>query len=1340
MDIRCGRLIRRGWVGIAFVALQSLFSSSSFAAAPVEELWSQSKIWQIDIEISPKEFEAMQPTAPAIFGGPVPGNAARTNDALVEQGETERNLFGTEFRWVEGNVSISKHKFEKIGIRYAGDITYLASTTNLKRPLKIELGRYTQQSWGNVRTLQLHAMPLDPSKSREALAFSVFSACGVPAPRTAFADVRLTVTNRFENERLGLYTIVEDVDAAFLQRNFQSNNGLVFKPFGMKGIDYLGEEWDVYKTAYRPQSEASSEQQQRLIAFAKLINTATDEDFISQLDSFVDVDQLLRFMAANALTSNLESFFALGHNYWLYLDSKTNLFHFIPGDLEFSFANLLLMGSPEQLIELSVMKPYPGPNRLIDRMMGIKDLSVRYRKLIEDLIGTVITKEQLISELEAIEQATKEIRDREQQDIEIRRKAIPPLAGPQGFPLGVASNGLPRAPQPPDLKSFIEKRLAAVSKQLNEKSGGYVPLPPNFGPPPPSVPGAGGPPRGNGNEAPINEATFRQSVEVPNDFKATLFAAPPQVSYPVAIACEPNGIVYVAIDEQGSLGRTPGGGRIVRCVDKDDDGKVDATTLYAKVEHPRGVVYRDGKLWVMHPPNLSVFQDEDGDGVADKQEVLVTGLTTDQIDNRGGDHTTNCVRMGIDGWLYIGVGDYGIKLAEGKDGKKLVLRGGGVVRVRPDGTELELYCSGLRNPFDLAIDPLMNIFTRDNTNDGAGWDTRVSLLKQSALYGYTQLFANFTDEIMPTLGTFGNSGGTGALYIQDSRWPPPYQDSLFTGDWGRSEVYRHSLAPNGASFDLKQEVFMKLPRATGMDIDGRGRLYVASWRGGEASVYAGPNIGFIARVAPKNLAAEPFPDMTKATKNELVQYLSSYYSITRMHAQAEILSRGQDTSTTSLIFTLASDRNALLDGRVAAIYTLKQLDGRASMENLIKLSYMPDVREFAIRALTDRLSELEGLDLEPFYDAVSDPSPRIQAQAAISLGRLNNLAAASSLLGLASREPGSSMPTVKPLQNQPDPGRVVPHLAVRALVKIGAVDACLEALDSDHSEGAFWALRYMHDAKAVTGLIQRLNTARTVELRRNIILTLIRLYNREADYDGSWWGIRPDSTGPYYDRTQWEMSSRIGSVIKTALADSDLETARFIKDGLKRYGVSIPGIQIDIDKTSREIDKPISLPQVDPSDRNQIGNMSYDAVLDRALKSTGDVKNGEALFRQQSCNACHTIADGQTPKGPHLFEIGKKYKPAELLESILKPSEKIAQGYETHQFLTVDGKTIQGFVVSERAGVTIVRQSDSSSVELQKSDIEERKIHKISGMPEGLVTNLTPENLADLIAYLQSLK
>src|SRR4029434_6497133 len=114
---------------------------------------------------------------------------------------------------------------------------------------------------------------------------------------------------------------------------------LALKPFRVRGIDALGDDWDRYKGQYQPQRDATKDEAQRIIESAKLVNQATDAEFAKQIGSFIEVDAFLRFLAANALTSNLDSFLALGHNYTLYLDPKTNKFHFVPGDLEFSFAN-----------------------------------------------------------------------------------------------------------------------------------------------------------------------------------------------------------------------------------------------------------------------------------------------------------------------------------------------------------------------------------------------------------------------------------------------------------------------------------------------------------------------------------------------------------------------------------------------------------------------------------------------------------------------------------------------------------------------------------------------------------------------------------------------------------------------------------------------------------------------------------------------------------------------------------------------------------------------------------------------------------------------------------------
>ncbi len=283
----------------------------------------------------------------------------------------------------------------------------------------------------------------------------------------------------------------------------------------------------------------------------------------------------------------------------------------------------------------------------------------------------------------------------------------------------------------------------------------------------------------------------------------------------------------------------------------------------------------------------------------------------------------------------------------------------------------------------------------------------------------------------------------------------------------------------------------------------------------------------------------------------------------------------------------------------------------------------------------------------------------------------------------------------------------------------------------------------MHDKPAVDGLIKKLSTAYATDLRQDILAALIRLYHREADYDGTWWGIRPDSTGPYYDPREWEQSKRIGAVITRAVLDGDPPTAAFLRAQLARHQVRLPGLPSAAEtasRTEKESQTPLTIPKADPKDPNQIGNLTYEVAGPRALRAKGDAAKGRPLFESQSCRACHTDADGQTPKGPHLVDIGKRYSAAELVESILKPSTKLAQGYETYAFRTEDGQTFTGFVVSESAAAVKIRELTGVARELKRAAIEARQRQSQSAMPEGVANNLTPEQLADLVAYLRSLE
>jgi len=470
----------------------------------------------------------------------------------------------------------------------------------------------------------------------------------------------------------------------------------------------------------------------------------------------------------------------------------------------------------------------------------------------------------------------------------------------------------------------------------------------------------------------------------------------------------------------------------------------------------------------------------------------------------------------------------------------------------------------------------------------------------------------------------------------------------------------------------------------------------------------------------------------------------------------------QTVSVPDALLALAKDHSASLHSRVAALWTLRQIswDGfKAAFGSLLVDS---DLREHAIRAAADRNSQIDKELIAPILSTLDDSNPRVLAAAIIAMGRMGAVLAAKKLLELTDRSSASGAASAprdsrdvsrkadtlplaeegnKDAWRNPDPDRVIPHLAVKALVDLNAIDACLDALNGPHRAGPLAALKRMHDPRTIDGLFKILSTSRDEALRRDVWTTLIRLYHREGDFtvdSPKWWGTRPDTTGPYYDRQKWSESDRIATAIKVALAEGDDSLKAHISEQLKKHVVNLDGIS-KIELAMKEEEKAIVLPKANPNDPNAIANLAFDVVAQRASATPGDAAKGVLLFKQQSCINCHTFANGQQPKGPHLVDIGKRYKRAELIESMVLPSKKIAQGFDTWTFLMDDGKIYTGFVVLESAETVTLRDATGISRELIQDHIEERVKQEISMMPLGIVGNLSPEQLADLIAYLESL-
>jgi len=636
-------------------------------------------------------------------------------------------------------------------------------------------------------------------------------------------------------------------------------------------------------------------------------------------------------------------------------------------------------------------------------------------------------------------------------------------------------------------------------------------------------------------------------VGIPDGFEKTIFAAPPEVNYPVFVAASPEGDVYVAVDKNGSLNRKPLRGAVHRLRDIDGDGTADEVKLFVpNVDSPRGMVWDRDRLYVLHPPHLSAFVDEDGDGRSDRQDILIKNLAF-TFKDRPADHTSNGVTLGIDGWLYLAIGDFGFMEAEGADGEKLQLRGGGVLRVRPDGSDMEVYSNGTRNILEVAIDPQMNAFTRDNTNDGGGWDIRLHHFSGMEDHGYPRLFINFGEEVVQPLADYGGGSGCGALYLSEPGFPDGYGDALYTADWGRSRIYKHNPQPQGATFEVDQEEFLKLPRVTDLDVDANGNIYAASWKGATFT-YSGEEVGYLVRVRPKGYQAKPLPQLRTASKADLMRLLQSKSHRRRLAAQRELLARGIIGQEKELA-AIVRDRSKTTDVRVAVLNLLCQSPNIAGINELSSnQNWDAEIVPHLVRAAS---ISPEKSYFKKFHSLVIDSLQSDDLP--------TNLAA---IQAIARRGSDSEMAKVTQFLDSEDP--VIQHTAFRALAQRQATTPLLEVIDSAEASPtkqkfALFALQRIHTQEVVDAVTKRLFDDSQSQLKQGLLVALCRLYYVEGPWKGNSWGTRPDTRGPYYQPETWELSEKIATVLRTALHSGDADQTKFLMKELARHRIDLSG-------------------------------------------------------------------------------------------------------------------------------------------------------------------------------------
>jgi putative membrane-bound dehydrogenase-like protein len=659
-----------------------------------------------------------------------------------------------------------------------------------------------------------------------------------------------------------------------------------------------------------------------------------------------------------------------------------------------------------------------------------------------------------------------------------------------------------------------------------------------------------------GQQPAIGPATEKRfpALKLPKGFRATLFACDPLIEYPSVIAVGPRpGSLFVGVDYLTGLGTQTTRRDEIRLIeDTDGDGYADRSTVFASgFNSVQGLAYHDGTVYVMHAPLLTALRDTKGTGKADERRDLLSGLGLPPEKNATRLHCANGVVVGHDGWLYLALGDHGCDVRR-PEGDRLILEGGGILRCRPDGRDLHVFASGLRNIYDVALDEELNVFVRDNENDGGDYKVRVCHSFFGADHGYPYLYYEHPGEAVPPLADLGLGSSAGGVCYLERQFPPEFQGNLFFCEWGRAVVrYRPERAGSGfaplkeiefASGDPKDRYPFK---PTDLVVDRDGSLLVADWADDQRPKRGR---GRIYRITHSGALPDPTP-----AGNDLQAWIalldSDSYHI-RVEAQGNIERRSRKP-VEAILEALAKSRLGVL-GRLHAVWILARQGGARAPKSLFEVAGKDPVARVqaqAVRALADLIDPVlaqHSLDAGPGDAAVAarlaklaqGKDPRVVREIVMALGRL--------------RWKGAPDWLAKNL-TRPDP--FLDHAAMQTLRRCGNWGAVLRLIDMPKGEPiraiALRAVAGQAIAEVVDGLIERLGKERDSGRRRAYADALTRVHKKRGPQP--YWGYRP---GPRPANTiEWDRTKAISQALDSALTDSDLPVRLAVLRAMQREKV-----------------------------------------------------------------------------------------------------------------------------------------------------------------------------------------
>ncbi len=466
-------------------------------------------------------------------------------------------------------------------------------------------------------------------------------------------------------------------------------------------------------------------------------------------------------------------------------------------------------------------------------------------------------------------------------------------------------------------------------------------------------------------------------------------------------------LIAMTFNEQGNILAAQEKGPLLILRDPAKTGKFETVSVYCdQIKNCHGMLCLNGKVLAVGdgPDGIGLYRlsDTKNAGTLDKVELLFK-FTAKMVE-----HGPHAPILGPDGFVYIMVGNHGTADKEAEatspyhhpyEGELLSPRyedpsghaagikgpGGVILRTDPQGSFIETFAGGFRNPYRMAFNRAGELFTWDSDmewDEGLSWykPTRLLHVTPGGECGWRSGWTNWHDyyhDALPAMLDTGRGSPTGVVAYNHVMLPVRYHDALFVGDWGRGRILAVRMKPAGGTYVAETETMVegRPLNVTDLSVGPDGAIYFCTGgRDTEGGIY---RLSWLGKVPPS--VTDLGTGLAAALRQPQMDAAWSRQAVAAIKRQL-----GKDWEPE--LIAAAENRSLPIEQRVRALDLMHLLGPFPKLDKLVKLSSDSDVK---MRAKATYLLGIHGDETtkDRLVALLADTDPEVQRLACESLVR-----------------------------------------------------------------------------------------------------------------------------------------------------------------------------------------------------------------------------------------------------------------------------------------------------------------------------------------------------------------